>query len=247
MKKLAVVLALVMACTFCACGKETGTESASSPSVYTRSTVSSVQEVNTEDEGNEITQTADGTKVEVVPTDTTQQQSTIFNEALTSMLKPMDAIMVAARVTSIAFDPGNDVSVWTSIYYYMALYGPLAKGAAYTEDKAYLYVGPDVIREVGKVICGEQYTLPPIPEQIQRISLHDDGKYYVKMDPRPDGYPIFCSAVKNGDGTYEAIAQLITVHGKILDTQSFHLEPKSETNALLGESYAYTIGSIGVG
>ena len=88
---------------------------------------------------------------------------------------------------------------------------------------------------------------PPIPEQIQRISLHDDGKYYVKMDPRPDGYPIFCSAVKNGDGTYEAIAQLITVHGKILDTQSFHLEPKSETNALLGESYAYTIGSIGVG
>jgi LacI family transcriptional regulator len=59
-------------------------------------------------------------------------------------------------------------------------------------------VGEDVIREAGRVLYGEEYALPPIPEQIQRISIHDDGKYYIKMDPRPDAIilPSFTSALQ---------------------------------------------------
>lgn len=258
MKKKAAVLAAILICALCACGSQTATESVE-PSNDISSTVenstviadSESLDVNGiyDDETDEgaVESESEPQKVEVVPTDTSQQQSTIFNESLTAMLKPMDAVMVAAQVTGIDCDPENDISVWTTMYYYMALYGPLVPGAGYTENNEYLYVDEDVIREVSRVLFGEEYSLPPIPQQIQRISLHDDGKYYVKMDPRPDGYPIFCSAVKNGDGTYEAVAQLITDHGKIITTQSFHFEPKMDTNALLGESYAYTIGSLGVG
>ena len=258
MKKKAAVLVAILICSLCACGSQTPTESAEPSndvsSTVEESTIIADSELSDdggmyEDEPNEgpVTNESQIPQIEVVPTDTSQQQSTIFNESLTSMLKPMDAVMVAAQVTGIDCDPENDISVWTTMYYYMALYGPLAPSAGYTENNEYLYVDEDVIREVGRVLYGEEYTLPPIPEQIQRISLHDDGKYYVKMDPRPDGYPIFCSAVKNGDGTYEAVAQLITNHGKIISTQSFHFVPKMDTNALLGESYAYTIGSLGVG
>ena len=254
MKKKAAVLAAVLVCSLCACGSQNATESAE-PSRDISSTVENstimsedVQDMSQGTYEDEPASTGpEAPPVEVVPTDTSQQQSTIFNESLTSMLKPMDAVMVAAQVTGIDCDPENDISVWTTMYYYMALYGPLVPSAGYTENNEYLYVSEDVIREAGRVLYGEEYTLPPIPEQIQRISLHDDGKYYIKMDPRPDGYPIFCSAVKNGDGTYEAVAQLITDHGKIISTQSFHFEPKTDTNALLGESYAYTIGNLGVG
>ena len=258
MKKKAAVLAAVLVCSLCACGSQAATESAV-PSNDNSSTVENIDILTEssedmsretyvdEPEGNPTSTVSEAPPVEVVPTDTSQQQSTIFNESLTAMLKPMDAVMVAAQVTGIDCDPENDISVWTTMYYYMALYGPLVPGAGYTENNEYLYVGEDVIREAGRVLYGEEYSLPPIPEQIQRISVHDDGKYYIKMDPRPDGYPIFCSAVKNGDGTYEAVAQLITDHGKIISTQSFHFEPKMDTNALLGESYAYTIGSLGVG
>lgn len=238
MKIKAGVLASFLVCLLCACGSRADAESAelSTDHSNTAANYSTTAEIGPGDP-----------LVEVVPTDTSQQQYTIFNESLTSMLKPMDAVMVATQAAGIESDPENDISVWTTIYYYMALYGPLVPSAGYTENNEYLYAGEDVIREVGKVMYGEEYTLPPIPEQIQGISLHDDGKYYIKMDPRPDGYPIFCSAVKNGDGTYEAVAQLITYNGKIISTQSFHFEPKMDTNALLGESYAYTIGSLGAG
>ena len=258
MKKKAAVLAAILVCTLCACGGQTATESTASSKDYSSTAENTVETGESEPDDDKGTYEDASEKepaaaesvtppVEVVPTDTSQQQSTIFNESLTAMLKPMDAVMVAAQVTGIDCDPENDVSVWTTMYYYMALYGPLVPGSGYTENNEYLYVNEDVIREAGRVLYGEEYTLPPIPGQIQRISVHDDGKYYVKMDPRPDGYPIFCSAVKNGDGTYEAVAQLITDHGKIISTQSFHFEPKMDTNALLGESYAYTIGSMGVG
>ena len=258
MKKKAAVLAAVLVCSLCACGSQAATESAvqsdgisssvENSAILTES-VEDMSQVMYGDESETDSAQAgpEAPPVEVVPTDTSQQQSTIFNESLTAMLKPMDAVMVAAQVTGIDCDPENDISVWTTMYYYMALYGPLVPGAGYTENNEYLYVGEDVIREAGRVLYGEEYALPPIPEQIQRISIHDDGKYYIKMDPRPDGYPIFCSAVKNGDGTYEAVAQLITDHGNIISTQSFHFEPKMDTNALLGESYAYTIGNFGVG
>jgi len=258
MKKKAAVLAAILVCSLCACGSQTATESTESSKEYGSTVENStimaedVQDMSQgtfedEPENEPASSAPEAPPVEVVPTDTSQQQSTIFNESLTAMLKPMDAVMVAAQVTGIDCDPENDISVWTTMYYYMALYGPLASSAGYTENNEYLYVGEDVIREAGRVLFGEEYSLPPIPGQIQRISLHDDGKYYIKMDPRPDGYPIFCSAVKNGDGTYEAVAQLITDHGKIISTQSFHFEPKMDTNALLGESYAYTIGNLGVG
>ena len=258
MKMKAAVLTAILVCSLCACGSQAATESTESTKDYS-STVenSTIMAGNTQDMSQETYEDEpedepdsvepEAPPVEVVPTDTSQQQSTIFNESLTSMLKPMDAVMVAAQVTGIDCDPENDISVWTTMYYYMALYGPLVPSAGYTENNEYLYVGEDVIREVGRILFGEEYSLPAIPEQIQRISLHDDGKYYIKMDPRPDGYPIFCSAVKNGDGTYEAVAQLITDHGNIISTQSFHFEPKMDTNALLGESYAYTIGNFGVG
>ena len=258
MKKKAAVLAAVLVCSLCACGSQAATESAEQSNDYSSTvensaiiteSVEDMSQVMYGDETESETAQAepDVPPALVVPTDTSQQQSTIFNESLTAMLKPMDAVMVAAQVTGIDCDPENDISVWTTMYYYMALYGPLVPGAGYTENNEYLYVGEDVIREAGRVLYGEEYSLPPIPEQIQRISVHDDGKYYIKMDPRPDGYPIFCSAVKNGDGTYEAVAQLITDHGNIISTQSFHFEPKMDTNALLGESYAYTIGNLGVG
>lgn len=235
MKKITAAFVAIVLSALCACGSDAGKETAESHSIYTRSTISAAEE-------------SEPPQVEVVPTDTSQQQSTIFNESLTSMLKPMDAVMVASKTTGVSYDPENAVSVWTIMYYYLSLYGPLAQGVEYTENDEYLSVGDDVVREVARIIYGEAYTLPEIPEQIQRISLRDDGHYYVKMDPRPDeGYPVFCSAVKNGDGTYEAVSQLLTFHGKITYTQSFHFEPKSDTNALLGESYAYTIGSMGVG
>ena len=237
MKKKATILimALMLSLTGCASGK---TSSAGS-TTENPSAVTAEGSVKQEDDSV--------SDASVSETSTVQMQSTIVDETLTSMLKPLDSIMVVEFVTSFGYNPNDPVVYWTTMYYYLCLYGPRASGTSYDKDEAYLIVGADVVREVGRVLFGETVVMPEIPETIARISLHDDGNYYVKNDPRPDCYPEFVSAVKNDDGSYEAIAQLTDVHGKILINHSFHLPPKASVNNLLGQQYYYTVSTAGVG
>ena len=244
MKKKAIIfiMALVLSLTGCASGKS---PSAESPADTSAETLAGTTAAVTGESG----ETADdsGNETSVSATNTEQMQSTIVDETLTSMLKPLDSIMVVEFVTSYGYNPGDPVVYWTTMYYYLCIYGPRASGTSYDKDESYLIVGADVVREVGRVLYGETVAMPPIPDTIARISLHDDGNYYVKNDPRPDCYPEFVSAVKNDDGSYEAIAQLTDVHGKILINHSFHLTPKSSVNNLLGQQYYYTVSTAGVG
>lgn len=230
-----LIIALVLSLTACASGKtsETG-EAASAPTT----------DLSTETDEPEDESLSD---TSVAETSTAQMQSTIVDETLTSMLKPMDAILVVEFVTSYGYVPDDPVVYWTTMYYYLCLYGPRAPGTSYTKKEDYLIVGSDIVREAGRVLFGELVAMPEIPDTIARISLHDDGNYYVKNDPRPDCYPEFVGAVKNEDGSYEAIAQLTDVHGEILINHSFHLTPKTSVNNLLGQQYYYTVSMAGVG
>ena len=237
MKKKAIILimTLMLSLTGCASGKTSsaGSTTENPPAVTEEGSVKQADDSVSD--------------ASVSETSTVQMQSTIVDETLTSMLKPIDSIMVVEFVTSYGYNPNDPVVYWTTMYYYLCLYGPRASGTSYDKDEAYLIVGADVVREVGRVLFGETVAMPEIPETIARISLHDDGNYYVKNDPRPDCYPEFVSAVKNDDGSYEAIAQLTDVHGKILINHSFHLTPKSSVNSLLGQQYYYTVSTAGVG
>ena len=132
MKKKAAVLAAVLVCSLCACGSQAATESAEQSddisstvenSAILTESVEDMSQVMYGDESETDSAQAgpEAPPVEVVPTDTSQQQSTIFNESLTAMLKPMDAVMVAAQVTGIDCDPENDISLrtpctWCGIY-----------------------------------------------------------------------------------------------------------------------------------
>ena len=244
MKKKAIIfiMALVLSLTGCASGKSPSAESHADSSAETIAQTTAAVTGKLEKPADDSV-----SDKSVSETNTEQMQSTIVDETLTSMLKPLDSIMVVEFVTSYGYNPTDPVVYWTTMYYYLCLYGPRASGTSYDKNEAYLIVGADVVREVGRVLYGETVAMPPIPDTIARISLHDDGNYYVKNDPRPDCYPEFVSAVKNDDGSYEAIAQLTDVHGKILINHSFHLTPKSSVNNLLGQQYYYTVSSAGVG
>ncbi len=236
-KKVSVMLliALVLSLTSCSSGGSSSGDAAKDKTAASAG-----------NEGNSA-ENDSAEDISVAETSTEQMQSTIVDETLTSMLKPLDAIMVVEFVTSLGYTPDDPVIYWTTMYYYLCLYGPRASGTTYTEDDAYLVVGSDVVREAGRVLYGETVAMPPIPDTIARIALHDDGNYYVKNDPRPDCYPEFVGAVKNEDGSYDAIAQLTDVHGNILINHSFHLTPKSSVNNLLGIQYYYTVSTAGVG
>lgn len=173
----------------------------------------------------------------------------IFDETQTSMLKPVDAVLLTEYLTRRYYDPMDAVTYWTTMYYYLSIYGPLVSGGAYTdlEDGQYLVLGVDAIREAGRVIYGETAAMPEIPETIHRISLHEDGYYYVKMDPRPQSVPELVSGIVNADGTCDIVARLCDTNGRALCVESFHLVPKTSVNSLLGVEYYYTISSVGLG
>ena len=180
-------------------------------------------------------------------TDDVQMESTVVDETLTGMMKPLDAIMLTELVNKKSYQPDDPTVYWNTVYYYLCLYGPMAKGTSYDSKKAYLIAGADVVRETGRILFGETVREPGIPKDFKLISLHDNGKYYVKNNSRPESYPVFSSAVKNSDGSYEVIAQLADVHGKILVNHSFHLTPKNAVNDLLGQKYYYSVSTAGVG
>ena len=173
----------------------------------------------------------------------------IFDETQTSMLKPADAILLTEYLTRLYYDPADAVTYWTTLYYYLSVYGPLTSGGSYAEleDGQYLVLGVDAIREAGRVVFGETTAMPEIPETIHRISLHEDGYYYIKMDPRPQSVPELVSGIVNSDGTCDIVARLCDTNGRSLCVESFHLVPKTGVNSLLGVEYYYTISSVGLG
>ncbi|MDO4804173.1 MAG: hypothetical protein Q4A32_05065 [Lachnospiraceae bacterium] len=235
-KLVAAIISMMLALSCSACG---GSSTSAGPNAASEEKTAPDNEIVYED-------LSEADKDEG-KTSTVQMESTVVDETLTCMLKPLDAIMVVEYVTSLGYVPDDPVIYWSIMYYYLCLYGPRASGASYDEKEEYLVVGADIVREAGRVLFGETVSMPEIPDTIARISLHDDGNYYVKNDPRPDCYPEFVSAVKNSDGSYEAIAQLTDVHGNILINHSFHLAPKSTVNNLLGIQYYYTVNTAGVG
>ena len=201
----------------------------------------------TADEGEPAISDSSATESSEGETDDVQMESTVVDETLTGMMKPLDAIMLTELVNKNSYQPDDPTVYWNTVYYYLCLYGPMAKGTSYDSKKAYLIAGADVVRETGRILFGETVREPEIPKDFKIISLHDNGKYYVKNNPRPESYPVFSSAVKNSDGSYEVIAQLADVHGKILVNHSFHLTPKNAVNDLLGQKYYYSVSTAGVG
>ncbi len=240
MKKAGVlILSFLMAVSLIACGGASGesaSESTAPESTAAESAAESVAESAAESEENVLTPAAEVPLV-------------IFDETQTSLLKPIDAVLLTEYLTRRYYDPTDAITYWTTMFYYLSVYGPLVSGGSYKElaDGQYLVLGVDAIREVGRVIFGETSAMPEIPETIHRISLQADGYYYVKMDPRPQSVPELVSGIVNPDGTCDIIARLCDTNGRALCVESFHLVPKTGVNSLLGVEYYYTISSVGLG
>ena len=118
MKKKAIIflMALVLSLTGCASGKSPSAESHADSSVETiAQTTAAVTE--------KLEKTADDSVSDksVSETTTEQMQSTIVDETQTSMLKPLDSIMVVEFVTSYGYNPSDPVVYWTTMYYYLCL------------------------------------------------------------------------------------------------------------------------------
>ena len=241
MKKAGVfILSFLMAASVISCG------STQAGSAAPESTAASTAAESTAAESTAAESTAAGENV----LDTTAEvPQIIFDETQTSMLKPIDAVLLTEYLTRRYYDPTDAITYWTTMYYYLSVYGPLVSGASYTEleDGQYLVLGVDAIRETGRAIFGETAAMPEIPETIHRITLHEDAYYYVKMDPRPQSVPELVSGIVNADGTCDIVARLCDTNGRALCVESFHLVPKTAVNSLLGVEYYYTISSVGLG
>ncbi|MCR5294840.1 MAG: hypothetical protein K6E30_06655 [Lachnospiraceae bacterium] len=243
--KGAAFCALVLAFTLISCGQApSGTASVNSEGEAAASEASSAvsyaESGISEENGDSVSEEAGGAAA--VP-------QVVFDETETGMIRPMDAIMLTEYVTKRYYEADDGITYWTIMYYYLSAYGSNASGASYAdlEDGKYLVLGSDIIRETGRVIFGETTAMPEIPPDIHRIGLHEDGKYYVKMDPRPESLPVMICGVVNPDGSCDIVAQLTDTNGKTICEESFHLVPKTGINSLLGYEYYYTIYSVGLG
>ena len=116
MKKKAAVLAAVLVCSLCACGSQAATESAEQSNDYSSTVENSAIITESAEDMSQVMYGDESESepaqagpevppVEIVPTDTSQQQSTIFNESLTAMLKPMDAYGRPCIITWLSTDP----------------------------------------------------------------------------------------------------------------------------------------------
>lgn len=247
-KVLSIALSLLMVFSLAACGS--GGSAASGTAASSGKTSSADASVSTEAENPTVTDSGSLTSSSASSTaaaSSKESSQMVVDDTITGMLKPLDALMMTKYLTQLDYDPGNSVMYWTALFFYFNFYGTLAPGASYNGDQTYLILGADVVEEGARILFGETTTLPSIPDQIHRISLHDDGYYYVKMDPRPENTAIFVSAVSNSDGSYEIVAALDSPAGEQQFIDSFHIEPKSDSNNLLGIQYHYTVGGAGLG
>ena len=235
MKKAgAVILSLLMAASLIACGSAPSGNAGPESKAESTAAASAAESTSSD---------------ETVLNPPAAVPQIIFDETQTSMLKPVDAILLTEYLTRLYYNPSDAITYWTTMFYYLSVYGPLVSGGSYAdlEEGQYLVLGVDAIRETGRVIFGETAAVPEIPDTIHRISLHEDGYYYVKLDPRPQSMPELVSGIVNADGTCDIVARLCDTNGRALLVESFHLVPKTAVNSLLGVEYYYTVSSVGLG
>lgn len=170
-----------------------------------------------------------------------------MDEKQQSALYVMDSLLMCMMENDSTYEPQNPEFFWSALFYEIGNYGYLREGTSTIESDGVEGVAKVYYRtaqEYASALFADYSDLLPLPDGMTSVQMNpqDNEQYLFQMGDRGISAARITAWTDNGDGTYQATAELYgTDDNSVLATGEFTLVDSPYVDAVSEPIFYYTV------
>ena len=167
-------------------------------------------------------------------------------KALENMLMAMDALMMSAVETGLAYDPADPEFFWAALYRELNIYSSASSLISFNESGE-IQVPRQTAQEFATGLFADYSDLPEIPDVFSPSLRYDESWDAYQLSPGDRGLsaPEILSASETTDGGYDVTARLDDVTDSTdICVYLFHLVPNAYADGITDPLFFYSVESM---